>query len=714
QVWEPIRGGEIRCHTIRVEDEGRFIEQALGLVLAHPYEVVHLSKPRMPNIILGLLYKLVWGARVIVDIDDEELTFVRASEPVDLRELPPLRDLDSQEWTEMAAGLAREFDKVRELDGSESGELLAAVVAEVLAVPGCGVSRGLGLLLAGLPSVESVWSKLGDKGILEVMDTSEQVETRPEIISCPIVLFTPYYKDKHRARQDELIYCLQKNIDCPEIERIVLLIDDGHEPELQSPKIEIVRLSSRATYLDWVRLTENRFSDRISVLANTDIYLDGSISRLREILSANANAFVALSRHDKEGSQETLHQNPYQSQDVWAVYGKYGFTASLKNDLRIPLGFPRCDNKVAYLFSVHGAKVYNPCHDIKIVHVHETQLRYYDKYGDTTVLGSVAWVYPSASLCQPSKLRISVWTLNPDDVEHLRINKSLISWKKKGKGQQVLESWEDALHRETVTAILGRSQERIRQFHNKHLGQRCVIIGNGPSLNEMDLSFLKDEICFGTNKIYLGFERWQFSPTYYVAVNPYVVEQSVNEIRKISCPKFIGNRGIPYFDSGDDMIFIKTFPAPKESFSKRPDLGLNEGCTVTYVAMQLAYYMGFSEVILIGVDHHFVTQGTPHKAIVSDGDDLNHFDPNYFAKGLTWQLPDLANSEKSYRVAKKVFEDSGRKIIDATVNGQCQVFPKEDYRFIFKNYLSNKLQLEVKELAQSVYDELKRFRDLHT
>ncbi|MDT9206302.1 tetratricopeptide repeat protein, partial [Limnospira sp. PMC 1243.20] len=80
QVWEPIRGGEIRCHTIRVEDEGRFVEQALGLVWAHPYEVVHLSKPRMPNIILGLLYKLVWGARVIVDIDDEELIFVRASE----------------------------------------------------------------------------------------------------------------------------------------------------------------------------------------------------------------------------------------------------------------------------------------------------------------------------------------------------------------------------------------------------------------------------------------------------------------------------------------------------------------------------------------------------------------------------------------------------------------------------------------------------------
>ncbi|MGB3533573.1 MAG: tetratricopeptide repeat protein [Microcoleaceae cyanobacterium] len=249
----------------------------------------------------------------------------------------------------------------------------------------------------------------------------------------------------------------------------------------------------------------------------------------------------------------------------------------------------------------------------------------------------------------------------------------------KGAGGSTLETAVPA----TISAMLQRSQEKIQQFHNKHLGDRCVIIGNGPSLNQMDLSFLKHEICFGTNKIFMGFERWNFSPTYYVAVNPFVIEQSVDEIRKISCPKFIGNQGIYYFSPADDLIFVKTSPPPGEHFSKRPDLGVNEGCTVTYVALQLAYYMGFSEVILIGVDHHFATQGTPHKTVVSDGDDPNHFDPCYFSKGLKWQLPDLVNSEKSYQVAKQVFEESGRKIIDATVNGRCPVFPKKNYRLIF-------------------------------
>jgi tetratricopeptide (TPR) repeat protein len=81
-----------------------------------------------------------------------------------------------------------------------------------------------------------------------------------------------------------------------------------------------------------------------------------------------------------------------------------------------------------------------------------------------------------------------------------------------------------------------------------------------------------------------------------------------------------------------------------------------------------------------------VTQGTPHKTVVSDGDDPNHFDSSYFGKGLKWQLPDLEGSEKSYRVAKQAFEESGRRIIDATVNGRCQVFPKKDYQEVFKEY----------------------------
>lgn len=221
------------------------------------------------------------------------------------------------------------------------------------------------------------------------------------------------------------------------------------------------------------------------------------------------------------------------------------------------------------------------------------------------------------------------------------------------------------------------------KYSNRHKGQRCVIVGNGPSLNKMDLSFLESEIFFGTNRIYLLFDRWKFRPTYYVSVNPLVIEQSLDEISRMPCPKFLGSAAIPSLHDRGDVFFLRNLP--EWTFSTDPTHGISEGWTVTYVAMQLAYYMGFSEVILIGVDHYFATQGTPNQEVVSHGADPNHFHPDYFGRGVRWHLPDLERSERSYRLAKQVFEADGRRIIDATVDGKLTLFPKVDYRRCFSS-----------------------------
>ena len=85
---------------------------------------------------------------------------------------------------------------------------------------------------------------------------------------------------------------------------------------------------------------------------------------------------------------------------------------------------------------------------------------------------------------------------------------------------------------------------------------------------------------------------------------------------------------------------------------------------MTYVAMQLAYFMGFEEVVLVGVDHSFATKGPAHEVVTSTGADPNHFDPTYFGKGFRWQLPDLETSELAYGLARQVFEADGRRIVD--------------------------------------------------
>ncbi len=180
------------------------------------------------------------------------------------------------------------------------------------------------------------------------------------------------------------------------------------------------------------------------------------------------------------------------------------------------------------------------------------------------------------------------------------------------------------------------SGNRMRQYQNVHAGQRCIIIGNGPSLNKMDLSFLEHEISFGTNRIYLIFEKWKFRPTYYVSVNPLVIEQSAEDILALPMPRFLSHKGIRFFNDTKDIMFLAE--RHEWQFSKTPYAGLHEGWTVTFVAMQLAYFMGFSEVVLIGVDHHFETKGDPNKEVISQNDDPNHFNPNYFGKGIRWAV----------------------------------------------------------------------------
>ena len=100
------------------------------------------------------------------------------------------------------------------------------------------------------------------------------------------------------------------------------------------------------------------------------------------------------------------------------------------------------------------------------------------------------------------------------------------------------------------------------------------------------------------------------------------------------------------------------------------------------MAMQVAYHLGFQDVVLIGVDHRFASTGPANELVTSQGADPNHFDPNYFGAGVKWQLPDLEMSERAYRLANERFVADGRSIVDATVGGNLTVFPKVDFESV--------------------------------
>jgi len=221
-------------------------------------------------------------------------------------------------------------------------------------------------------------------------------------------------------------------------------------------------------------------------------------------------------------------------------------------------------------------------------------------------------------------------------------------------------------------------------YKDKYKNARCVVIGNGPSLNKMDLSILKDEYTFGLNRIYLLFEKWGFETSVLVSINRFVLNQFSDELRNQKLLKFFNWAYRDPYQADENTVFI----TPKLSYRANGNIFNGYfpiGGTVTNVALEIAYFMGFSEVVLIGVDHSFKEKGLGGTAILAQEPDQNHFSPDYFGQGTVWQLPNYVVMEQGYKQMKQLFEEDGRKIVDATVDGKLQIFPKVN----FEDYLKN-------------------------
>lgn len=255
-------------------------------------------------------------------------------------------------------------------------------------------------------------------------ETARQSGAPPKAIN----LFLPYYTPRDRDRADELRHCLDRNLDSGLFARIILLVDDDTALHRPDRRLSILRLDRRPTYLDWVLESRRRCPGQISVLANSDIYFDDSLGLLLDLFEQKPDAFVALSRFDKTGDAFTPHTDPHWSQDTWAFLPREDDDGIHDKQFDVPLGAPRCDNKIAYVFATQGYSVFNPFPFIRSIHVHETGLRYYSKKGDRRVIGGMAMVHPGDALLDPARLDIEIWSQRSEQMTNVRLNRTLENW----------------------------------------------------------------------------------------------------------------------------------------------------------------------------------------------------------------------------------------------------------------------------------------------
>lgn len=221
--------------------------------------------------------------------------------------------------------------------------------------------------------------------------------------------------------------------------------------------------------------------------------------------------------------------------------------------------------------------------------------------------------------------------------------------------------------------------------------RRCFIMGNGPSLNKIDMTLLKDEITFGANRVYLGFEEWGFNTTYWSIIDTLQIEQCFDDYNKYlsdSITKYVPMQYRNLF-TGKNIIPVNVVYSPNPFPQFANDFNaIYDGWNVVYMMLQIAYLKGFKEIYLVGVDYNY-TIGEEQKrgSKWSDKNSINHFTKDYNAddKGVIWNMPNFEKTDESFAFAANFLKEQGVKVYNATPDSKLEVFEKVDYHKLFND-----------------------------
>lgn len=228
---------------------------------------------------------------------------------------------------------------------------------------------------------------------------------------------------------------------------------------------------------------------------------------------------------------------------------------------------------------------------------------------------------------------------------------------------------------------------------DKYKGKRIFLLGNGPSLNQTELFLLKDEYTMCFNRVNLMLERLNWIPNFYVMTDDLLIKDMYKEVisdivpivdfaffpdihpSNVNVRKRIGEHKNVFYLNTDIPEFRKDLP----------NCGINK--TVINAGMQIAAYLGFTEIYLLGVDMSFgnqqVKKNNSRDWKAQKDDDPNHFDPRYFGKGRSYHNPTVREMLEQFNIARTFFDKMGVKIYNAGIGGKLEAFPRVDFSNLF-------------------------------
>ena len=235
--------------------------------------------------------------------------------------------------------------------------------------------------------------------------------------------------------------------------------------------------------------------------------------------------------------------------------------------------------------------------------------------------------------------------------------------------------------------FLNENFRRLAGYQNLHKGERCFLIGTGPSLRAEDLDMIKDEYAIGCNMLYKLYDKTVWRPTYYCMTDRvYAKHQSQEMVRYVDVPIFTPRSTYQRMTGKSKNIFYVNDIYDYETYKIRGKM--LSYCwlkaSVMLFMMELAVYMGFSEIYLLGVDctntytanGHFIKDYMKEDTKKAEDQRIKR---DLKKKQLTPEEMGLHNYRRSieaYEVVHKFTQSCGVKIYNATRGGDLEVFPR--------------------------------------
>lgn len=219
---------------------------------------------------------------------------------------------------------------------------------------------------------------------------------------------------------------------------------------------------------------------------------------------------------------------------------------------------------------------------------------------------------------------------------------------------------------------------RMKSMKDTHKGERCFILATGPSLTMEDLELLKNEYTMGVNSLVKVLDKLSYTPNSLGIQDKFVYEKLKDDFARAKIPYiFIWDKIFKDCPNRNDSKYI-VFPKyhshhafwdligkKSTGFSSDCSVIVYDGYTITYSLIQIAVYMGFKEIYLLGCDCSYSATGKQHFV------EYGHVDKR--AVSSTERL--IYAYEEAKKYINKYHPDV--KIYNATRGGKLEVFERK-------------------------------------